>query len=368
LTSTLEPGRRQENLCISSDDTEVGLVLELVKGMPLKLFILPDQLVSIEQRLKLIQEIACALRYLHSRVPKIVHGDLKDTNIYVEMVTAEPCAKLLDFGLSRLVTKHAQPLGGTLNWMAPELFKGRRVMPDVSADVFSFGLVLLFVLTGVRPIRSTSQSKTLKSGADLPHVPWPQERSETLQYEPIVRACTRSDPVLRPTMLKAYLLLSGTYTDHAQKTVADWHDSLGATEETRSSQRPQPRAENEHVISQDGHVDGQERTLETLQRGYLPTPAQTTAQIIMSGIMSCNFTMPKEGFCCAFHQAAKCSVEILQMMCKSRCDADWPVAVAQCLKCGALVLPVDGRSQAASGSSNGLSCDYCGADTYVAAP
>jgi len=231
-------------------------------------------------------------------------------------------------------------------------------------------LLPFFVLTGVRPIRSASRSVTaslMKSGGELPHEPWPQDRPETLPYEPLVRACTQSDPSSRPMMLKVYLVLSGAHDDHAQKNTADWHDALEATHRTLSSQRPQLGAQNEHVIAQDRHVDGQEGTLKNLQCGYLPTPAQTTAQILMSGLMSCNFAVPNEGFCCARHLAAKCSVNILQILRDTPCHADWPAAGAQCLKCGALVLPAAQMRQTISISSGRPSCDYCGEDTYTAA-
>jgi len=180
-------------MCFRSDHCQVTLVLELIQGTVLKNYIRPEEMVPVEQRLKLIQDISSALRYLHSRKPKIIHGDLKNTNIFTVKVGMQLCAKLLE-----QMTQHAKRLGGTLNWMAPEIVSDRILRPDVSSDVFSFGRVEFFVLTGLQPSVAVSRSKTiriLKSGR-LAKVHSPPERFDTKHYEPLVLACTCSKPSL----------------------------------------------------------------------------------------------------------------------------------------------------------------------------
>jgi len=64
---------------------------------------------------------------LHTRSPSIVHGDLKPSNVLVETRLRQQggtCAhaRLLDFGLSRALTRNPKPLGGTMRWAAPEAF------------------------------------------------------------------------------------------------------------------------------------------------------------------------------------------------------------------------------------------------------
>merc|ERR1719265_346321 len=100
---------------------------------------------------RVMLDVCSALRYLHSHRPPIVHGDLKGSNVFVEFVDAPtPRAKLLDFGLSRIVSKDSAPLSGTPNWMAPEITTGK-VKPSPRADVFSLGLLLHFIVTGLKP-------------------------------------------------------------------------------------------------------------------------------------------------------------------------------------------------------------------------
>ncbi len=99
----------------------------------------------------MIKDFCCALVYLHSQVPQFVHGDIKDTNAFVETTwNGGLNIKLLDFGLGRVLTRMAKPLGGTLVWEAPELLQSTVVGPHSSADIFSFGRLLCKIMTETR--------------------------------------------------------------------------------------------------------------------------------------------------------------------------------------------------------------------------
>ena len=63
--------------------------------------VIPKENLNIEVTLQLLPGICSALWYLHSRHPPVVHGDLKASDIMVEMCRSEVTPKLLDFGLSR---------------------------------------------------------------------------------------------------------------------------------------------------------------------------------------------------------------------------------------------------------------------------
>ena len=93
----------------------------------------------------LILDICRAVRYLHAQSPVIVHGDLKAANVMVESVVPKCRAKLSDFGLSRVVTRSARPVGGTARWVAPELFV-KEVAPNATCDVFSDGRLVHFII------------------------------------------------------------------------------------------------------------------------------------------------------------------------------------------------------------------------------
>ena len=118
------------------------LVLEYIEGKPLR------GPAPLDEALRFAAQIAEALEAAHAR--GILHRDLKPANI---MVTAKGSAKLLDFGLAKLVSDaeatQTMAVMGTPAYMAPEQAEGKPV--DQRSDVFSFGAVLYEVLSGRRP-------------------------------------------------------------------------------------------------------------------------------------------------------------------------------------------------------------------------
>jgi len=136
---------------IAENKSQLALVFDKVPGTTLRYFIRePPCGPNALERHRLVLDICEALRYLHGQDPQVFHGDIKPENIMVDDVThARPCAKMLDFGLSRLVTGSANQMGGTLHWMAPEIITGSR--PHTSADVFSFGHLVNFIMSGHHP-------------------------------------------------------------------------------------------------------------------------------------------------------------------------------------------------------------------------
>jgi len=130
--------------CLEPNRGGLALVLEMVQGERLDHYLtnahIPPSHLS---RFSILVGVTRALCYLHAQRPQIVHADVKGSNILVENVSGFPFPKLLDFGLSRLVTKRAMPLGGSLAFMAPEVARGRKG-PNCAADVFSFGRLAFF--------------------------------------------------------------------------------------------------------------------------------------------------------------------------------------------------------------------------------
>jgi len=149
-------------------------------------------------------DVCRALRYLHARRPSIVHGDLKDSNILVERLHDKVRAKLLDFGLSRVLTAGARPLGGTLRWMAPELISDRRMPPSVAADVFSFGRLAFMISTCDKPLQSVTdtQIRELAQAGTTPVLVWPEDDPCCLPTQALVQQCVCVDSVRRPSFVE----------------------------------------------------------------------------------------------------------------------------------------------------------------------
>jgi eukaryotic-like serine/threonine-protein kinase len=125
------------------------IVMEFVQGEDLKHFLDQGQRFSLEQTTFMMSDLLAALDYAHKN--KIIHRDIKPANM---LLTKEGRIKLTDFGVARITdsgeaTKTSGSTVGTLKYMSPEQVAGKSV--DASSDLFSAGIVLYQLLTGVRP-------------------------------------------------------------------------------------------------------------------------------------------------------------------------------------------------------------------------
>jgi serine/threonine protein kinase/TolB-like protein/Tfp pilus assembly protein PilF len=130
------------------------LSMEYVLGQPLTDYCDTHGL-SIAQRLELLLQVLEAVQYAHQR--RVIHRDLKPSNILV----MEPGqVRLLDFGVAKLLdadTAQETPLTSvhgralTADYASPELLRGDDV--DERSDIYSLGVLLHELLTGVRPYR-----------------------------------------------------------------------------------------------------------------------------------------------------------------------------------------------------------------------
>ena len=129
------------------------VVMELVAGEPIDRYC-DSRKLGVRERVQLFLQVCSAVAYAHQRL--VVHRDLKPNNI---LVTADGSAKLLDFGIAKLLESDGPTVANsdtvtqlramTLDYASPEQVSGG-IVTTVS-DVYSLGVVLYRLLTGESP-------------------------------------------------------------------------------------------------------------------------------------------------------------------------------------------------------------------------
>ena len=158
---------------VGEDDGRPYIAMEYVEGDTLRQKITKKRM-QVRETLDIAIQIASGLARAHEL--GIIHRDLKPENL---MLSRDGFAKILDFGLAKLVAERERALVadseqktlirgietqsgtllGTVNYMAPEQLLGQRV--DRRCDVFSFGVVLCEMLTGAAPFVHDNRIDTM---------------------------------------------------------------------------------------------------------------------------------------------------------------------------------------------------------------
>src|SRR5207302_11504822 len=203
------------------DDQAVHFIaMEFVDGITLRRLI-HEPKAELSKLLRHLQHVAEGLAKAHAS--GIVHRDLKPDNI---MVTRDGHAKILDFGLAKLIEpqqtigthasgssevatallpQHSSPgtVMGTVGYMSPEQAQGKTNEIDQRSDIFSFGCILFETVTGQKPFAGKD---TLDSLHNIVHAPTPQIKDFNAGapdgLQKIVRRCLAKDPEERYHSIK----------------------------------------------------------------------------------------------------------------------------------------------------------------------
>ncbi|XP_004966176.1 tyrosine-sulfated glycopeptide receptor 1 [Setaria italica] len=172
----------------------------------------PNSFLDWPIRLKIAQGAGRGLSYIHNTCkPHIIHRDVKSSNILLDR---EFNAYVADFGLARLIlpydTHVTTELVGTLGYIPPEY--GQAWVATLRGDIYSFGVVLLELLTGKRPVQVLTKSKELvqwvreirSQGKDVevldPALRGRGHDDQMLNVLEVACKCINHNPCLRPTI------------------------------------------------------------------------------------------------------------------------------------------------------------------------
>ncbi len=133
-------------------------VMELVKGVSITKFCDKNHL-STQDRLDLFVGVCHAVQHAHQK--GVIHRDIKPSNVMVTLHDGRPMPKVIDFGIAKatnqrltdktLFTHYAQIIG-TPEYMSPEQAEMSDQDVDTRTDVYSLGVLLYELLTGVPPL------------------------------------------------------------------------------------------------------------------------------------------------------------------------------------------------------------------------
>lgn len=189
-----------------TDDGYVYIVMELLEGHTLREILAREAPIETARAMSIMLQAAAGVGAAHEA--GIIHRDLKPTNIIVTQRPDVPAVvKVVDFGLAKLAAgtlddedgavtlRHR--LIGTPRYMAPEQYNGDELTP--AADVYSLGVILYEMLTGMAPFTGSSPGEiAAKHASNPPHSPREIVAAIPEEVERVVLHALEKQPADRP--------------------------------------------------------------------------------------------------------------------------------------------------------------------------
>ncbi len=243
------------------------IAMEFVDGQTLRQMIY-DRQTDLPKLLRHLQHVAEGLAKAHAA--GIVHRDLKPDNI---MITHDGHAKILDFGLAKLIEPQAlsqtgseaasqaatailQPQStpgvvlGTVGYMSPEQAQGKSKEIDQRSDIFSFGCILFEAVTGRKAFEGKDAIDTLNKIIREPVAPITDFRpAAPVHLQRIVRRCLAKDREDRYQTIKDVAIELREMRRELEGSGADTSEGGGAQTGSAASSISPPPSSAEYIVN-----------------------------------------------------------------------------------------------------------------------
>ncbi|KAL2515266.1 L-type lectin-domain containing receptor kinase S.1 [Forsythia ovata] len=203
----------------------------------------PKKLIDWEGRRRILADVAEGLNYLHHGWDQVVvHRDIKSSNVLLD---SDMRGRLGDFGLAKLYMHGEVPnttrVVGTFGYLAPEV--ATLASPTAASDVYSFGIVVLEVACGRRPLQTAVEREEEEVLIDWVRQKYIEGRLleaaderikgqyEVEEMEAVLKlglACCHPDPLRRPTMREVVAILIGDNVSVAPKDLLSELTPMGS--------------------------------------------------------------------------------------------------------------------------------------------
>jgi serine/threonine-protein kinase len=223
------------------------MVMEYLDGEDLKQLLKRTGPIAIDAATGFLLQASEALAEAH--LLGIVHRDLKPANLFLTRYpNGDPLIKVLDFGISKSapspnelqLTGDAMMLGSP-NYVSPEQLTSAKTV-DARSDIWSLGVVLYELLTGVKPFQAGSAAKFIATILYNPHKPIREVRKDVPEgLAEIVDRCLAKDPQRRfQNVAELARSLAPFGPPRSELSVWNIMKAFGAT--TSGGSRPPPAA------------------------------------------------------------------------------------------------------------------------------
>ena len=182
------------------NENYIFIVTEFIDGDTLHKYFKKRKIVFTEpEACSIMVQIANGVKYLHKY--GIVHRDLKPENIMITKQNNSDIIKIMDFGLSKIVSSQEKLVDGygTLSYVSPEVLM--RTPYNKEVDIWSLGIILFYMLCGHLPFKGSNQSivadKIVNDDLEFDEGEW---KNMSKDVKKLISGCLIKEPEERITI------------------------------------------------------------------------------------------------------------------------------------------------------------------------